>query len=128
MLAAVHPGEVTVERKQPGVVVVSLTGEHDLNTAPTLRERLDEALEQGDPMVLNLSEAEFIDSSIIGALLDAQRRAEEAGLGFATALEDGAPPVRRVLQVTGLDASLPVRGSEREAIERVSSGPEGPDG
>jgi anti-sigma B factor antagonist len=128
MLAAVHPGEVTVERKQPGVVVVSLTGEHDLTTAPTLRERLEEAVKQGAPVVVNLSSAEFIDSSIIGVVLDMHRRAEKAGLGFATALEDGAAQVRRVLQVTGLDENLPVRDSESEAIERARAGPAVSDG
>ena len=125
ILAAVQPGEITVERGNSGVVVVSLAGEHDLSTAPTLREQLEEALEHGDPIVVSLSEAEFIDSSIIGVVLDVQRRAEEAGVGFATALEGGAPPVQRVLEITGLDENLPIRDSEREAIETASAGPEG---
>lgn len=123
MLAEVPPGEITVERRDAGVVVVALTGEHDLSTAPALRERLEEALDQGSPVVVSLSGAEFIDSSIIGVVLDTQRRADEAGVGFATVLEDGAAPVRRVLEITGLDSNLPVRGSEREAIETASSGP-----
>lgn len=120
-----HPGEITVERGDSGVCVVSLTGEHDLSTAPTLRERLEEALEQGDPIVVNLSGAEFIDSSIIGVILDLQRRAADAGVGFATALEDGAAPVRKVLEVTGLDERLPIRESEREAVDTASGGPAG---
>jgi anti-sigma B factor antagonist len=118
----VEPGEISAERSEGGVVVISLTGEHDLTTAPTLRERLDEAFGKGSPVVVNLSGAEFIDSSIIGVLVDMHKRAGEAGLGFATALEDGAAPVRRVLEVTGLDRNLPVRDSEREAIETATAG------
>jgi anti-anti-sigma factor len=127
ILAAVHPGEITVERSEPGVVVISLEGEHDLSTAPALREQLEEVLREGAPIVVSLSGAEFIDSSIIGVVLDVQRRAEEAGTGFAAALEDGAPAVQRVLQITGLDSNLPVRGSEREAIETAGAGREGGD-
>jgi anti-anti-sigma factor len=117
----VNPGEIAVERGNSGVIVVSLTGEHDLSTAPALRERLEDALQHGSPIVVNLSGAEFIDSSIIGVILDLKRRAEEAGLGFATALEGGADPVQRVLEITGLDANMPVRGSEREAIEDATA-------
>jgi anti-sigma B factor antagonist len=121
----VHPGDITVEREDSGVIVVSLTGEHDLSTAPALRERLEAALDERTPIVVNLSAAEFIDSSIIGVLLDLHRRADEAGIGFATALEDGAPPVRRVLEITGLDENLPIRDSAREAIQTAAAGREG---
>jgi anti-sigma B factor antagonist len=123
MLAAVTPGEISLDHRESGVVVVSLTGEHDLSTAPTLRAHLERLLDQGLPVVVSLSGAEFIDSSIIGVVLDSQRRADEAGIGFATALEDGAAPVQRVLEITGLDANLPVRHSEREAIETAGAGP-----
>jgi anti-sigma B factor antagonist len=119
----VNPGEISLDHRESGVVVVSLTGEHDLSTAPALREHLEKILDEGLPVVLSLSGAEFIDSSIIGVVLDTRRRAEEAGIGFATALEDGAPPVRRVLEITGLDSNLPVRHSEREAIETAGAGP-----
>jgi anti-sigma B factor antagonist len=120
ILAAVHPGEVALKRTESGVVVVSLTGEHDLTTAAAVRECVDQALSQGAGVIFDLSGAGFIDSSIIGVVLDARRRADEAGVGFATALEDGAPAVRRVLDVTGLDTNLPVLGKVEEAVERAA--------
>ena len=46
------------------------------------------------PVVVDLSGAAFVDSSILGAVLDARRRGARAGLGFAVALTDGAQPVR----------------------------------
>ena len=57
------------------VVVVVVEGEHDIYTAPTLRERLDEALDRGGGIVVDLTAATFVDSSVLGALLDARRRA-----------------------------------------------------
>jgi anti-sigma B factor antagonist len=118
-----HPGEVGLEEREDGVVVVSLRGEHDLTTAPALRERTEEAIGRGSSLMVDLTPAEFIDSSIIGVVLEARRRAEEAGVGFAAALEGGDPAVRRVLEVTGLDSNLPVHDSVETAIERASVKP-----
>ena len=123
MLAAVHPGEVALEEREEGVVVISLTGEHDLTTAPALREKTEEAVGRGSCLVIDLTPAEFIDSSIIGVVLEARRRAEEAGLGFAAALEGGQPAVSRVLEVTGLDSNLPVHESVEGALERAAVKP-----
>ena len=64
------------------VVVVVVEGEHDIYTAPTLRERLDEALDRGGGIVVDLTAATFVDSSVLGALLDARRRALEGKQGF----------------------------------------------
>lgn len=103
-------------------MVISFSGEHDLNTVPQLRERLAEAIATGDPVVVDLSGAAFIDSSVIGALLDARRDAHEGGLGFAVALSDGAQPVERVLEVTNLTTTLPVHPSRDKAVEEARSG------
>lgn len=119
-----HPGEVELDRSD-GVAVVSLVGEHDLTTAQAFRDCIEAALSEGGGLVVSLSAAEFIDSSIIGVVLDAQRRAEEAGVGFATVLEGGASPVRRVLEVTGLDSNLPVHATHQAGMEQASGGPAG---
>lgn len=103
--------------------MITFSGEHDLNTAPELRERLGEAVGEGTSLVVDLSGAAFIDSSILGAVLDARREAHQKGLGFAVALSDGAQPVTRVLEVTGLTASLPVHPSRASAIEQARAGP-----
>jgi anti-sigma B factor antagonist len=124
MVADVHPGEIGLEQRDSGVVVVSLRGEHDLTTAPTLRERVEEAVGRRSGLLIDLTEAEFIDSSIIGVVLEGQRRAEEEGIGFAAALEGGDAAVRRVLEVTGLDRNLPVHPSVEAAMESAAATPE----
>jgi anti-sigma B factor antagonist len=103
--------------------VITFKGEHDLNTAPELRGRLAAAIEDRVPVVVDLSGAAFVDSSILGAVLDARRQAHERGLGFAVALSDGAQPVQRVLEVTGLDSTLPVHPSRTAAIDEAHAGP-----
>src|SRR5215208_3842031 len=103
----------------PGdVVIVVVEGEHDIYTAPTLRERLEEALGKGGGVVVDLTGATFVDSSVLGALLDARRRALDASQGFVVCVgEQVEPGVRRILDITGLVPVLPVVNGRAEAIE-----------
>ena len=116
------PGEIGLERTD-GVSIITFSGEHDLDTAPELRERLSRAIAAGDPIVVDLSGAAFVDSSILGALLDGRREAHESGVGFSVSLADGAEPVERVLEVTGLAENLPVHPSRESAIQAARDGP-----
>src|SRR6478735_1727714 len=101
------------------VVVVLVEGEHDIYTAPTLRERLDEALGRGGGIVVDLTGATFVDSSVLGALLDARRRALDSEQGFVVCVgETVEPGVQRILDITGL---LPVLRGREEAIEAARS-------
>src|SRR5918997_3512462 len=100
------------------VVVVVVEGEHDIYTAPTLRERLDEAIGRGSGVVVDLTGATFVDSSVLGALLDARRRALDAGQGFVVCVSDEVEPgVQRILDITGLVPVLPVVNGREEAIQ-----------
>ena len=138
--AGVRTGELALERTDAGVAVLTISGEHDLSTAPLLRRRLDGLLDQGTPTVVDLSPATFVDSSIIGVILDGRRRAAKpspigtstgapdgrrraakAAIGFAVVHADGADAVDRVLEVTGLRAELPVHTNREEAFSEVSS-------
>ena len=105
------------------VVVVVVEGEHDIYTAPTLRERLDEALGRDGGVVVDLTAATFVDSSILGALLDARRRAQEKSLGFVVSVGAAAEPgIQRILDITGLVPVLPVIGDRDEAIAAARDG------
>jgi len=102
------------------VVVVVVEGEHDIYTAPTLRERLDEALARRGGVVIDLTAATFVDSSVLGALLEARRRALEAEQGFVVCVGDAVEPgVQRILDVTGLVPVLPVVTGREAAIDAV---------
>ena len=100
--------------------MVTISGEHDLSTAPNLRRQLDSLLDEGTTTVVDLSPATFIDSSILGVILDGRRRAGEADVGFAVLHSDGSEAVDRVLEVTGLRAELPVHARREEALSAAS--------
>ena len=114
-------GELALERKEAGLAVVTISGEHDLSTAPSLRRRLDGLLDERVATVVDLSPATFIDSSILGVILDSRRRATEAKIGFAVACSNGSDAVDRILEVTGLRSELPVHARREEAVEAVTS-------
>jgi anti-sigma B factor antagonist len=115
-----HP--IVLDDAAGDVIVVAIEGEHDIYTAPALRERLDEALERGGGVVVDLTRATFVDSSVLGALLDARRRALEAGQGFVVCVGEAVEPgVRRILDITGLVPVLPVIEGRDAAIEAARS-------
>jgi anti-anti-sigma factor len=108
---------IVIDDTAGDVLVVVIEGEHDIYTAPTLRERLDESLDRGGGVVVDLTGATFVDSSVLGALLDARRRAHEADQGFVVCIgEQVEPGVRRILDITGLVPVLPVVNGRDEAL------------
>ena len=118
--AGVRTGELALEQTDAGLVVVTISGEHDLSTAPNLRRRLHDLLAKGSPVIVDLSPATFIDSSILGAILDGRRNAAEADVGFAVVHSNGADAIDRVLEVTGLRAELPVHARREDAVAAAS--------
>ena len=120
---------IALDDSHGDVLVVVVRGEHDIYTAPTLRDRLEEALGSGGAnaptgVIVDLSAATFLDSSILGALLEARRQALERGIGYAVSLgEEPEPGVQRILEITGLVPVFPVVRSREEALEAARSAP-----
>ncbi|MGH3374884.1 MAG: STAS domain-containing protein [Actinoallomurus sp.] len=112
-------GEVVVERDQ-GVWVLNLHGEHDLTTAPSLRSELERVFAAGSAVVVDLSEAEFLDSTIVAALAYGRdRTAEHDAHSLAVVVaRDGV--ARRLLTVTGLDTKLATFETREAAIASLS--------
>lgn len=80
--------------------VVALTGELDALTCQGLAEHLIGS--PGSLVVVDLSQLTFIDSSGLGALHVARQRAIKGGGNLVVSRP--SPMVRRVLEITGLDA------------------------
>jgi anti-anti-sigma factor len=101
--------ELNIRRKRGDRVVVELRGEHEAYTATKLERELDELLQAGYGVVIDLRNAQFIDSTTAGLFISAHRRAEEKGSEFRLLLgDDTGWPVRRLLDITGLDSLLEV--------------------
>ena len=96
-------------------LVLSLTGELDLYTAPALREALRGAVERSPArLVVDLGGVTFIDSTALGALVEARSRLARDD---AFALAAPGLEVRRALEVSGLDRHFSVHERIETAIE-----------
>jgi anti-sigma B factor antagonist len=108
---------IAVERAQPGVEVVTVTGEHDLSTAPELQHQLDAALGSGAAVAVDLLQTTFIDSTVLRVLICAREQANERGVGFSIALgESTGHGVRRLLELTGMEGRLATAPTRAAAI------------
>jgi anti-anti-sigma factor len=74
---------------------VHVAGELDIATAPLLELALRESLLQGRPVVLDLRELSFMDSSGVHVIVNASNRARHAGRRLV--LVRGPPNVHRAL-------------------------------
>jgi anti-anti-sigma factor len=112
-LSSLDDLDVSIPRS--GVAVVALKGEHDLGTAAELRSLL-ETLVADNPLVLvDVTEAEFIDSSVIDNLIRTDRQARSADQRFI--LVAGTKPiVSAALRVSGLLDHLDCASSVEEAL------------
>ncbi|MER5758798.1 STAS domain-containing protein [Streptomyces sp. NPDC002082] len=90
-------------------VAVRPTGEIDIETAPSLRFAMAEALAHASParaLVVDCSGLTFCDSSALNALLDARRAAQKTGTVIRLAAPN--PQLQRLLEITGTLTLFPV--------------------
>ncbi len=104
---------------QKGVLIVTLEGELDLNSADQYRETIDAAIMRTDAMylVFDLSEVKFIDSSGLGMMLGRYKKIEQKGGRSAMCGIDLR--LSRMIEVSGLRKLMPVYATREEAVERV---------
>ncbi len=105
---------VTPAVSDPTVTVVAVVGELDVATAPQLRQRLVSLASHGPHrLVIDLGGVDFLDSTGVGVLLGAVRRAR-TGEG-SLALANAEPQVAKVFEVTRLIDILPLHDSVESA-------------
>ena len=100
---------------EAGVAVVELLGEHDLDGRDELTDLLFHLVAENSLVVVDVSSAEFIDSSVLFNLVRADRLAREQGTSFR--LQVGtAPIVRRVLELSNVLDALDWADCREEAL------------
>jgi anti-sigma B factor antagonist len=99
-----NQGQITIERRHDARIV-SFHGEHDVATVPHIGERLADARIGDGVIVVDLTEATFIDSSVMGALFHAYRADIPPRLRFV-APADTAP--RRLFDFVGFAEVVPI--------------------
>jgi anti-sigma B factor antagonist len=112
-VGALPPGlefVISSRRLANGTFVVAVGGEVDLYTAPELERALAEPLTEGaTQLVVDLSEATFVDSTALHVFLCAARQLDREAGELIVVVPD--PNVRKVFEITGLNRFFAVVSS-----------------
>lgn len=107
--------DLDVLRPRDGVAIVELHGEHDVATKIEIRELFTSLVEANDLVVIDVTDARFIDSSFLHNLAEADRFARSRGSRLCLQLGT-ATIVRRALEISGLLKRLDCAGDREQAM------------
>jgi anti-sigma B factor antagonist len=111
--------QVTEESVEPSGLVLTVSGELDIATAPVLRDLLAAAIEAGeDRLVVDLSAVSFLDSVALATIVHAKQRLPENGR--MALVIDPSSYVMLIFQSGGLSRVLDLVETRAQAIQLVS--------
>jgi len=99
--------------ERDGARVIAVAGEFDLGGATAFREARFEAFGDDGPVIVDLTDCTFIDSTGIACVIRTFERADRTGRPFA--LVASVFHVRRVLELVGIPNRVPCFESLGEA-------------
>ena len=102
-------------RQENDRTVIEVGGEIDVYTAPKLRERIIELVDEGQyHLVVDLEKVEFLDSTGLGVLVGGLKRvrAHEGSLRLVCTQER----ILKIFRITGLTKVFPIHDSVEDAI------------
>ena len=113
--------DIEVIYPSPGVAVVVCSGEHDMTTREEVDRLFGLLVAENELVVIDVSEARFIDSSFVNNVLKADRLARQQAKVLR--LQIGTTPiVRRVLEISGIVDKLDCVDARDEALRPVAAG------
>ncbi len=86
---------------------INVFGEIDLNNSNELRVKLNDELNSGKSIKLNLAEVTYIDSSGVSCLVEATQISKKNNTEFS--IIDLSESVKKVLELAYLDKILPIK-------------------
>lgn len=108
--------KILVEEWGAGLWLLVLAGEHDLSTANRFEQTLAEIERSGTDVIMDFSEATFIDSSTLRAVI---RHAEKPSERIVVVAPPGAPPRRLFNLVMPSDSRIPVCDTREDALRAL---------
>ncbi|HEX6887883.1 MAG TPA: STAS domain-containing protein [Candidatus Nanopelagicales bacterium] len=94
-------------RHEGDATVLAASGEVDVYSAPDLDQAIGEALATGHRhLVIDLSAVTFLDSTGLGVLVKGLKGARDAGGWLRLVVI--SERIRKIFDITGLDASMPL--------------------
>lgn len=105
-------------REEDRAIVVAFEGDMDLDNSPMARKVILDVIAKGRPVVVDLAQVGYIDSSGVASLVEGLQAARKKGHGFALcALSEAA---QRVLSLARLDKVFDIHRTVQEGLARIS--------
>lgn len=113
------------QRVEEGHCLLEICGEVDLATAPTLRDRLRDVIDESPAaVVIDLDQVPFLDSTGLGVLIAAYKRALAVAVPLALARPQRI--VANALTLVRIDTVIPVFETVEEAVAATVPDPPDP--
>src|SRR3972149_6597156 len=109
--------KIEVEPKDE-VVIVKLSGEVDVYTAPKLKSRLIDLVDQGKfKIIVDLEAVDFMDSSGLGVLVGGVKRvrSHDGSIALVCTQEN----ILKIFRITGLVKVFPLFENQEQAVQSV---------
>jgi anti-sigma B factor antagonist len=110
-----------VDESHAPVVVIRLSGEVDVFSAPRLREKIIELVNQGCRLIVaDLDAVDFLDSTGLGVLVGGLKRLRSHDGEMSVVCNE--PRLLRVFALTRLDGVFAIRSTVSEAVTSLAGG------
>lgn len=115
----VQDGLLLVSLADEGAQIrLALAGELDLSNVPTLETTLDDAIESGKKVLVDLHRLEFLDSTGLALIVRMLGRSDAERFSFVPSRSGN---VQRVLTLTGLDQRMAIDSGVGEPLSALPS-------
>jgi anti-sigma B factor antagonist len=109
------------DRPTSRTVVLAIHGDADMRAANELKDRLGEVIDDSpSAVVLDLSDATFLDSMTLGVFLSAMKRLRARGGRFRVVAPRAE--IRRIFEMTLLDRVFELDVTRQEALAAAGDG------
>ena len=105
-------------REEAAGIIVALEGDVDLESSPSARSILLQAVSKGQPVFVDLSRVSYIDSSGLASLIEALQQARKNEMPFA--LAEVSEAALRVLKLARLDRVFVIHPTLEDALSGAS--------
>jgi anti-sigma B factor antagonist len=100
------------------IPIVEIIGGVDAHTCPELKQRIIELVDSGNAyLVISMIQVDYIDSSALGTLVSALKRANEQQGTLALVITN--PQIIKVMDITGLINVFEIFDQEFSALRRI---------
>jgi len=100
--------------------VIALRGEIDVYTAPLLRQKIVDLVDQGAlNIVIDMEKVDFLDSTGLGVLVEGLKRVKTRGGNLTLVITQDK--ILKIFDITGLNKAFPIYGTREDAVQGVAS-------